>query len=93
MKMKGYKSKDQISFQIQRIFNNHAWHRLYNLAQSLAIKYNYNMSETERNKELHRGYMACKYPSGLTIHGKERQAEYYLWAMGAEMYPKSVYAK
>lgn len=87
MKMKGYKSKDDISRQMTRIFNNHAGHRHYDLAQSLALKYNYNMSMTDKNKELHQNYMYCR------SNGNERRAQYYIYAMGARMYPKSVYTK
>lgn len=87
MKMKGYKCKDDISRQMTRIFNNHAGHRHYDLAQSLALKYNYNMSMTDKNKELHQNYM---YFIGK---GDNRRAEHYLYKMGARMYPKSVYTK
>ena len=91
--MKGYKSKDDISAQMMRIFKNYPEHRHYNLAQSLALKYNYNMSMTERNKELHRLYMETKSPLGLTMPGYEKLSEHYLNAMGSELYPREIYTK
>ena len=91
--MKGYKSKDGIAAQIQRIFKNYPEHRHYMLAQRLAIKYNYNMTETPENNELHRMYMECHYSSGIVRPERKAAAEHYLAKMGSQLYPKSVYAK
>ena len=79
-----YKSKDDITNQIQRIYKNHSKHRHYNLAQSLVLLYNYNMSMTKENRFLHREFME--------EHDEAKRQE-LLDLMGTTKYPKSVYAK
>lgn len=86
------KSKNDLTNQIQRIFKHHKDHRLYNLAQMLVLRYNYNMSMTETNRRLHREYMACHTPTGATWPGKEQKADKLLSLMGSTQYPQSVYA-
>lgn len=86
------KSKNDLVVQIQRIFKHYKNHRLYNLAQSLVLHYNYNMSMTETNTQLHRKYMACHTPSGSIWPGKEQKAQELLDLMNNTRYPQSVYA-
>ena len=87
------KSKKELTAQIQRIYKHYKDHRLYNLAQALVLRYNYNMSMTETNRRLHREYMACHTPTGATWPGKEQRADELLELMGSTQYPQSVYAK
>ena len=86
------KSKNDLTAQIQCIFRHHKNHRLYDLAQMLMLRYNYNMSMTETNKRLHREFMACHTPSGRVWPDKEQRAAELLALMGSTQYPKSVYA-
>ena len=86
------KSKNDLTAQIQRIFEQYKDHRLYGLAQALVLCYNHNMSMTETNSRLHREWMACHTPSGAAWPDRERRAEELLTLMGCTQYPKSVYA-
>lgn len=52
------KSKKDLTEQMDRIAKNYPNSKLYNLAQSLVLIYNHNMSMTEINKSLHKRYMA-----------------------------------
>ena len=52
------KSKKDLTEQMGRIAKNYPNSKLYNLAQSLVLVYNHNMSMTETNKSLHKRYMA-----------------------------------
>ena len=86
------KSKQDVTDQIQRIYRNHKDHRLYDLAQRIAIIYNGRMSLTAVNKAIHQKYMGCHYyVSGNVKVGKEKLAEMYLRMMGNFRYPISVY--
>ena len=87
------KSKADIAKQIGRICAVHKSHRLYNKAQGLAIQYNYNMSESEVNIELHRQYMACLYPSGMVRPDKKEKAEALLNQMNTQQYSRAGYTK
>lgn len=87
------KSKNDLTNQIQRIFKYYKDHRLYNLAQMLVLRYNYNMSMTETNRRLHREYMACHTPTGATWPVKEQKADELLALMGSTQYPQSLYAR
>ena len=69
------KSKADIDKQISRIYAAHKDHRLYEKAQGLAIRYNYNMSESAVNSDLHRQYMACLYPSGIVRPTDKEKAD------------------
>ena len=69
------KSKADICKQISRIYAAHKDHRLYDKAQGLAIRYNYNMSESAVNSDLHRQYMACLYPSGIVRPTDKEKAD------------------
>lgn len=52
------KSKKDLTEQMGRIAKNYPKSKLYNLAQSLVLVYNHNMSMAETNKSLHKRYMA-----------------------------------
>lgn len=79
-----YKSKDDITNQIQRIYKNHCEHRHYHLALCLTFQYNHNMSMTKENHNLHSEFMNER---------DETKRQELLDLMGATKYPKSVYAK
>lgn len=87
------KSKKDLALQIQRIHKAHCHHRLYNLAQSLVIRYTYNMSMTERNISLWRKYMQCHYPSGRIRPEMEYKAAHYMELMYTMKYSKEIFAK
>lgn len=93
MNKKGYKSKDGIAEQMGRIFSNYPEHRHYELAQALALKYNYNMSLTEKNRDLHSEYMDCMYPNGMPRPERAEDAKRLLAEMGSTLYHKSEYMK
>lgn len=88
------KSKKDLTLQLQRIYNVHCHHRLYDRAQSLVLRYNHNMSMTEENDLLWRKYMQCHYYlSGEVRLGMEHMAANYLKFMCETKYPKAVYAR
>lgn len=88
------KSKKDISNQISRIYNKFSEHRLYNRALSIALRYNWIMSETDTNKRLHSLYMSCyNCVTGALISGKENLSKRTLNEMENYQYPLSVYAK
>lgn len=88
------KSKKDLTLQIQRIYNAHRYHRLYDRALRLAVRYNYNMSGTAENTSLWQKYMQCHYyPSGHVRPGMENMAAHYLELMQTTKYPKEVFAK
>lgn len=87
-----YKSKDDLTAQIQRIYHNHGNHRLYNLALTLTLKYNYNMSKSKVNDLIFREYRDCHFQSsGAIIPGKETFADKLLELSGLIKYPKCIY--
>lgn len=87
------KSKKDLTLQIQRIYDAHRHHRLYNLAQNLVLRYNHNMSMTEENISLWEKYMQCHYPNGQIRLGMERMSAHYLELMYTTQYPKEVFCK
>lgn len=88
------KSKNDLTRQITRIYTRFSEHRLYNIALSIVMRYNMNMSDTDRNKHLHSLYMMCHHPfSGTTIPHHKYTEQRLLSAMGNSQYPASIYAK
>ena len=79
-----FKSKDELTAQIQRIYKNHGSHRLYNFALCLTLQYNANMSYTKENNNLHQMFMNER---------DDTKRNELLDLMGTTKYPKSVYAK
>lgn len=79
------KSKADLERQIGRIFVNHKDHRLYMKAQTLVLRYNYNMSETPQNTALHKEYMYLNQRNPA-------QAEQILSQMHEFHYPIDVYS-
>lgn len=87
------KSKADIDKQISRIYAAHKDHRLYDKAQGLAIRYNYNMSESAVNSDLHHQYMACLYPSGIVRPTDKEKADALLDQMANHQYSRDVYSR
>lgn len=87
------KSKRDITEQINRIYSLYKDNRRYNKAQNIVLRYNYNMSVTDTNKELFNKYMECVAPSGGYWDGKAKEAAMYLEKMAAVKYPITTYAK
>lgn len=86
------KSKKDVDEQIQRIYNRFVKHRLYGLAQELAILYNWNMSNTANNELLYKQYSRCFGANGV-IQSKKEEAKMWLDRMHNAKYPKALYAK
>lgn len=77
-----YKSKRDLTKQIQRIYATYGSHRLYNTALSICLIYNQNMSDTKENILLFRQYCEENSP--------QLKAE-ILESMETMKYPMNVY--
>lgn len=88
------KSKQDIADQITRIYQNYGQENpRYMMALGLSMAYIQRMSNTEKNKALHREFMGCFYSSGIIRPGKEELSKSLLHDMINTKYPASVYAE